>query len=41
MYRDFFEEISGSYPIALPSSTTAVFSKRTPCIQRNKLGLTE
>ena len=37
MYRGFFEEISGEYPIALPSSSAAVLNKINTCTQSEKL----
>ena len=37
MYREFFEEISGEYPIALPSSSAAVLNKINTRTQSEKL----
>ena len=39
MYREFLEEISGEYPIALPSSSAAVLNKINTCTQSNKLSI--
>ena len=37
MYREFFEEISGEYPIEDPSNSKAVFNKINTYTQSEKL----
>ena len=37
MYREFFEEISGGYPIALPSSSAAILNKTNTYPHSDKL----
>ena len=39
MYREFFEEISGGYPIAVPSGIKTVLNKINTCTQSNKLSI--
>ena len=39
MYREFFEEISGGYPIEDPGNSKAVFNKINTCTQTNKLSI--
>jgi len=37
MYREFFEEISGEYPIEDSGNSKAVFNKINTCTQSEKL----